>query len=607
MRKIALVAEDGLPAAMEELTFSSDHPLSLRRLRTLRVSLAIVERELEDDKGEWRVLQSLWEEQYHGFVPRLVGILAGIGDDLNGHFALSPPPRMNQTLADQLFRTADDVLRLIMLLSPAFPLTSRELRMLTTTLADILACTDAADMAFSPISSACISAQGTRQIYLDLVRNLAGLDSFTEPGKLSAEIILHTLLEHGLQSKGRDPAYHLLQVFTMIDHILPEPDAVYDDGQISHWVISVLPNVLSEIKAFFRLLDAENQVHFIKRLVRLDNGIIGMGEWLLVEELKHLSQMLQDLTEPMMAAELCSVKLHQVSVSLHFLRDLITPTSVVSSWCIHSITKIADLAIHLTVCLKSLLDGYYNSPYLADITQQLGRHQNVFDDDLKLAICLSLLRTHQEATETLDSLDTVLQILKGMPSSSTSSEVLRFELGRTFSALADAASALDPGDAEILATLLEWLSEQDNTSLVGISTPAFSQLCQGLQIALTDRSPAIADLQAKVKIQDGGDSHFSPVPVNLSAALTMSLQTIEGLLRTDIATPSTPSRKGGNNTPDILGVVISPPTALLRSPAATGLTKTYAKNDFRQLRQAASARQNTSRLPSMHGKSPTSL
>jgi len=47
-------------------------------------------------------------------------------------------------------------------------------------------------------------------------------------------------------------------------------------------------------------------------------------------------------------------------------------------------------------------------------------------------------------------------------------------------------------------------------------------------------------------------------------------------------------------------VTVSPPTALLRSPAVTGLTRTYTANDFRALRQTPSARQNTSRLPSTH-------
>jgi hypothetical protein len=79
--------------------------------------------------------------------------------------------------------------------------------------------------------------------------------------------------------------------------------------------------------------------------------------------------------------------------------------------------------------------------------------------------------------------------------------------------------------------------------------------------------------------------------------IALSIQDVQGLLHPPTPTPSTPKR----TTPEVLGLVpISSPTALLRSPAATGLTKTYLNNDFRQLRQLPSARQNTSRLPSMH-------
>ena len=76
------------------------------------------------------------------------------------------------------------------------------------------------------------------------------------------------------------------------------------------------------------------------------------------------------------------------------------------------------------------------------------------------------------------------------------------------------------------------------------------------------------------------------------------MRAIEDLLRQPTPEPSTPPRKALNQ--DVLSLVAISPPALIRSPAATGLTKTYLNNDFRQLRQAPSARQNTSRLPSMH-------
>src|ERR1700674_2522554 len=43
LRQAALVAEDGVTAAIEELTLDSKQPLDLRRIRTMRVALAIVE------------------------------------------------------------------------------------------------------------------------------------------------------------------------------------------------------------------------------------------------------------------------------------------------------------------------------------------------------------------------------------------------------------------------------------------------------------------------------------------------------------------------------------------------------------------------------------
>lgn len=63
MRKIASVARDGLWSAIEELAYTSLRPFSLRRLRVLRASIAIVAEELSYEKGEWRVLERFWSEQ----------------------------------------------------------------------------------------------------------------------------------------------------------------------------------------------------------------------------------------------------------------------------------------------------------------------------------------------------------------------------------------------------------------------------------------------------------------------------------------------------------------------------------------------------------------
>lgn len=590
MRKVALVAEDGLPAAIEELMFSSDHPLSLRRLRTLRVSLAIVKQELETEKGEWRLLQTVWDEQSHGLGVRLVDIITGVSDDLNAHFRLTPPPVMNQALVDQLFRTADDILRLLARLTPTYPLTTRSTRALTTAVADIFTCTDAADMIYSQSSSACISAQGTRQTCLELVRDLSNADSWVEPEKLGAEVILRTLFEHGVGSNGRDPAYHLLQIICLIDHLLPLSGSNPQDIQPSHWITDVIPSLLTEISTFVSILDTENKVHFVKRLVNLDNGVIGIGDWLFLEELKQLSQVLRSLENGIADEDRRSVARYQASLSLRFIRELVVATSSASTWCIACISTIPDAARMLKDCLIALLDGHFASSNLTELVQVLSEHTTSFDPDLQFAVALALLRQMQNPSSS--HIAPVLDILKRIPDSSIDAGLVRMEMGRMLSTFSD--STIEGDAATALLGILLWFAEYVTVKLSGITPVRYSTLCDRLLQALPASAAEIENLRSNITADE--DELLDPPTIYLPDSLSFTLQNIEDLLA-----PPTPSTPKGKHTPDILGlVVVSPPNALLRSPAATGLTKTYANNDFRQLRQIPSARQNTSRLPSMH-------
>lgn len=607
MRKAALVAEDGLPAAIEELTFSSDHPLSLRRLRTLRVSLAVVDKELDGDKGEWRILQTTWDEHSIALLPQLVEIFIGVSDDINGHFLVTPPPRKNQALVDQLFRIADDLLHLISRLVPHFPLTTRSLRSLTVAIADVFVCTDAADMLYTQPSRVNASAQGTRQTCLDLLRSLSGAEVYVEPGKLGAEIILSALLDHGVHFGGssRDPASHVLQMVLVIDHVLPSPDAEDDSQQLS-WVTSVLPNVLPEFKSFFRLLDTENKVHVIKRLVKLDDGLIGIAEWLLVEELKELSQTLTSLAEIGLSIDRRLVGLHHVTLVLRLIVDLLKPSSNVSSWGIKSLASIPDAALYLTKCILAVLDGHYRSPHLIELASILGPHSSAFEDtNLAFAVILSVLRAAQlEPIPSLSSASTV-DMLKVLPQASLNPLLLRQEIGRLFAHFADIETVLEEDSSTVILLILGWLLQQEDTrytTLSGVTQDALNFLYDRIPIpSSAEDYDIIENARSKIRVDEDDTESFSPSPIDLPETLQLSLDSLKNLLNpTPLDPPSTPKN---SKTPDILGMVVSPPTALLRSPAATGLTKTYARNDFRELRQVPSARQNTSRLPSMHGVS----
>ncbi|KAJ7368801.1 hypothetical protein DFH08DRAFT_947693 [Mycena albidolilacea] len=588
MRKVALVAEDGLPAAIEELTFSSSHPLSLRRLRTIRVSLAIIQRELEDaDSSEWPILETLWDENAHGFIERLVDIFLGVADDLNAHFVLAPlPPPMNQTLVGQLFRTSDDLLRLIAHLTPALALTSRALRNLTAGIADVFACADAAGALYSPFGSA---AQDLRQTCLDLVRTFSGPQVYAEPRTLGAEVVFRSLLEHGTQARARDPTHHFLQVFALIDHILPL--SAEDDDP---WVMTVLPNVLTEFTSFFRLPDPRNKTHLMKRVVKLDAGVVGIGEWLLMEEMKHLSQTLEALRHSTMSRELKQIRHHQVFLALQFLCDLLDVSSSISEWCMSTIASVPEVSQGLAACLTTLLDMHLVSPALNELTRILALHADAFGPDLKFALVLSSLRAFQHEPLVL------LNVLKELPADSNARnrEMLRLEIGQTLSAIAH--TNLTAKTAQTVLSILVWLGNQATSNLntlCGISASSLSQLYTKLEESLPRPSLAVLAGVKKDLLRLDDDDAMIPASVPLPSRLELSLDDIENILHPAASPPSTP--KVTSTTPDILGVMTSP-AALLRSPAATGLTKTYANNDFRLLRQAPSARLNTSRLPSMH-------
>jgi len=162
---------------------------------------------------------------------------------------------------------------------------------------------------------------------------------------------------------------------------------------------------------------------------------------------------------------------------------------------------------------------------------------------------------------------------------------------------------MPPDSGSAIFSFMEWLTtqppEQRLTVLPGIKVETLTTLYDILSTALPkDQLHTLDKLRTTLSADE--DELFVPVSMKIPDALQLSLQELQTILAPSFSPQvalSTPTR---NNVPDVLGLVISPPAALLRSPAATGLTKTYSNNDFRELRQAVVARQNTSRLPSMH-------
>ena len=619
MRKLARVARDGLSSAVEELAYSSDRPFSLRRLRVLRVSIAVIYQELDEDDGEWETIQTCWNERDLSLVPRLVAILVDISDDLNQHFVVQSVPQMNQVLSGLLFRTANDLLDLIARFATSYPLTSWDLRRLATALADLFGCSERASSIFPNSSMAHLAAESIRQSCPTILRDLARPDALAEPGVSSAQIVLQTLLDHSSYSSGRDPVHHLLQIYDLIDRILLADDVAREIGS-SHWVSSVIPKVLYELESFWRLLEPDFKFQLVKRFVRIDNSEIGIGEYLLTKEMENLSTIFLKLEEgPIETDEYRLVLQYQVYSSIYLWNSLVSSPDL-TTW-LFSFLSNPDLSQMLNQILSSILLNHFSSSSLTQFIRELAKHFIEFESDVRFSILLLILRIAQADPSVEGALDFTSEILKGLDLESIKPEALRIEIGLTLSVYAEHTSMITPDTAETLVQILEWLTSQEDgtiaksSTLIGISSSSFSHLCIGVEeIVSPERHILLWDVQTKFSFDD--DELFLPsATINLddhlphssssssSRGMDLPYQTILDLFFSESSNGSPPSTPKGTKTPDIFGVIISPPNAILRSPAATGLTKTYVNNDFRQLRQVPSTRLNTSRLPSTHGMS----
>jgi hypothetical protein len=601
MRKVALVADEGLTAAIEELLFVPER-IDMRNLRILRESLTIIGQELKDAKcGEWRVFRALWDEGEHGLTLHLVDILVALSDNLKGNFLLTPPSRMPQKLVEELFHTSTDVIKLIAGLLLAYPPMSRSTRTLTIAVANIFACADTADVFGSQSRSFSTAATRTRQTCIDFARCLSMPQVSSEPGRPISEVVLRTLLEHGAKPDERDPAHHLPQVYCLIDHLLPA--STTDEVHKSSWVTSVIPAILPEIWAFFRVLDTLNKVQFLKRLVILDAGVVGVGEWLFLEELRRLQYVSQSLHDDI-EAQLHFFRQHEILLSLRFLLE-ITASSSLSAWCISSIANLPEAAQTLAQCLMCLLDAHLSSPCLSQIVRELTPSCGPFDPMLRFALALASLRLAQELQSqklAFDILSTSLGILRDLPEDNIDMDRLAFDVGQTLSTFASSDSILEGLDvqtAETITSVLDWISQSSRHHSAippRINVASFEKLHDRMQqVLLPHQIEPLQSVLSKITVERENSTIL--LSTDLADSIQLSIQDVENLLYPPAPSPRTPKA----NTPDLLSLVtISPPTAILRSPAATGLTKTYSNNDFRQLRQLPSARQNTSRLPSMH-------
>lgn len=598
MRRAAIVADDGLPGAVDELLRPIDRAPTLKHLRSMRVAFAVIDDELRKDR-EYDVLQDFWREGSRGLVGHLVDVFVALAMEVRTHFTLTAPPRRSQELMSSLFRVVDELLKLILRLYPSYPLPSRAVRVLTTSTADLFVCTDAADVLYSQSSPTCVAAEETRQSCIDIVRMLSATSALGS-ATLGAETVLKTLLRHGLHVDDCDPVHHLQQVLCLIDYLLPMPEA--GEASEAMWTQRVIPLVLQDLWHFCRVLDTENKVHFVKRLSSLDCGVVGVAEWLIVEELKELLHALRLLGDPTVPLQERVVREMQVSIALNFFFELAEPSSTSSRILIDCLAVIPNAASIFTTCLCSILDQHLSVSVLSGLAGNVAFEWQRLDAKLCGTLAIVLLRcSSAEVKPGIDCLDNAIAILVSTGFPDECLDALCQEVDINVDKYGRNTDAWDAISFQTrLLPLIEWRvnatkssSGKATLSITPSAWDAFSARVD--EVVPTDERVRWNALKDRVLVQD---TILSTPIVPLPNSVELPLQDVEELLRYSIPVPSTPPRRALNQ--DALGLVTISPPGILRSPASTGLTKTYSNNDFRQLRQTPSARQNTSRLPSMH-------
>lgn len=608
LRALADVADGGVAVALEDVMRTLERPLTPTALDTLRVTLATLSHEVEEgEEGEWRIQGTLWDQGRHGLTMRLVDILSVVSEDIQAHFTIAPAIQSDyQGSVATLLLAADETMRIVQRLAPLYPLPGRHMHALIGVVADLFACSDAADMVYSQDSDTSDAAQRVRQTCIDLVQTLAH-------GPREAEVVLRTLLHHGTAANGRDPAYHLLQIFSLVDNLLPmpHPDDMRDDEDV-RWVQQVLPRVLPDLTAFVRLLDLENRTHFVRRLADLDSGAIGIGEWLVLEELKLLRDTLRALENPNLLDDLALFHRYEASSSLRLVHDVVSGSSPTAQRIMAYVAHSPDVAALLTASLQSLLSMRLYSLAQVRIAQALlASGPEGLDHSLLFTVAVTFLRAIQYDLEPPLApeffLEHALTALKGTPIKSIEPTRLCTEIGEALLVVSNHSAGLNPASADVTVDIMDWLVQQSHaglpelSTLYGISHDTLSTLCDALgNAAITpERGDALEFL--RISISGASEDSTPPPSTALPDKIELSLHRVDEALRATIGPPTTPTRTTPPQAQGMLGLVtVSPPTALLRSPAVTGLTKTYNANDFRQLRQLPSARQNTSRMPSKH-------
>ena len=604
LHRAATIADDGLRGAIEELVRTDSPPFDLGRVRGLRVAVAVILRELEEEEsGDWNVLDTAWRSGMQGMVFHVIDTASSVSQELKTLCSVTMTQPREAGIVEQLLLLADELLPLVIHFEPLSVTSSRTMRLIITAIVDIFTCADLV-LSQTPVPPFAAIGKRVRQTCIAVLCQLSesrGVDSV----KRGPGLFLRTLFEHGLGAHDTDPAHRIRQVYTLVNCLIP--DAVPEAAEFnSRWVLFVIPLILTDLGTFFRALDVDLRLKFLDRLVSLDNGTLKVGEWLLAEECKHMATVARRLGG--MRDPHHTLAQYEVDLYLQLIARLLDTSSKHSTMCMNTICTMPEASGALIDTVTSMLSARLHSTYLVQITRTLTSSPLLSDPTLKFAVALALVRGISVSELGIgigETFDTIRTMLSTISDAELALDRLLWEFGHCLSFIAGSGNSFDSLDVQSVVRALHWLCDKlpGPSDLPGLSWDKWDKLCEVFQNGvLPDMYLALKSIKGKLTPLPDSSIPTTLIPVR---PLSLSIQVLEEVLQPPAPVPRTPTRKRGSLAPgrdrDVLGLVaLSPPTALLRSPAISGLSKTYTKNDFRELRQTPSARQNTSRMPSLH-------
>ncbi|KAG1719166.1 hypothetical protein EDB19DRAFT_1837022, partial [Suillus lakei] len=459
------------------------------------------------------------------------GVGGCVGVEVKQGFSLTPSPSPTIGL-EPLLLVTNESLHLIANLHALSITTSRAVRMLVNGVLDLYSCADVTShesVANSAVRDAALLVKHACANVL-----CAFSRSSQDQHKCGLSVVLRTLFEQGLHFDNVDPARRLLSAFYLVLRVLSD-DA---DSLPVGWMATV---------------------QLVRQLVILDRGVLGLGDFLVQGEMKRLAGLLKVMAGRGVVTQ------WEVGAGLEFVAGLVESALCQSEW---------------GTIMTGLLEANLYSKHLGTIAGRLAENPESLGIELRLSVVAVLLRGVQMQEPIvcrMNAFGLISAVLETTDEKDRDPERLLWEVGHALAAVVESNDNLSSLDSESVVNTLLLLDSPSQSDLHGLSCDQWVKLCTHLETSLP---PSMLTMLPIIK-------GFHPLPAApptislLPSTLTFPLYDLISLLQPPAPLPSTPPPKRKSPSQDVLGLVaISPPTAVLRSPAVTGLTKTYTRNDF---------------------------